>query len=384
MKRVAFLLGLLIICSMLFTACTPAATPEEAPVEVAPTEAAPAEEAVAEVAPTVAPTVEKGILEGKKLAFVLFSFDGYQQGQGSWFKELAEAEGATVTLIDGKADPEVQLKAMEDALATMPDGIIWHVVRGDAAINVLKAANEAGIPVVITGSRPDTRSGVTVPFVQLFDYDMAKEGGKQAAQWLLDNKPGEKAKLVYFDRTGIVHCNDYRGDGFIEGVAEVMGEENVEIVFRDNVNAAQDQAMARMEDLLQTSPDFNIFWGCGASHVMGGLAALEAAGRGKAENGIPLTEFVMSIDGTPDELVKLVDPTSALKATVALTPKENATKHLDTLKRILSGELQLNDNIVVYAPGNLLSTDCDAINEYVMDEYSMVQGYEPLDCSKYK
>ena len=323
------------------------------------------------------------LLKGKNLVFVLFSFDGYQQGQGSWFKRLAEAEGAKVTLIDGKADPEIQLKAMEDAIATKPDGIVWHIVRGPAAVNALLAAQAARIPVVVTGSRPDPQTGVTVPFVQLFDYEIAREGGVAAAKWLKQNKPGEKAKVVYFDRTGVVHCANYRGDGFIAGITSVMGAGNVQIVFRDNVTASQDESMRRMEDLLQRSPDFNIFSGCGATHALGGLAALNAAGRGKAVGGVPLTEFIVSIDGTPDELTRLLDPTSALKATVGLLPRENATKHLETLKRILSGELKLNDNITVLAPGHLLPVRCDKINEYITTQYSMVQGYAPLDCSKY-
>lgn len=377
MKKVVFLLGLLVISSMLLSACAPAV---EAPQDAEVVEG----EAPAEAAPAEAAPVEKGLLEGKKLVFVLFSFDGYQQGQGTWFKTFAEAEGATVTLIDGKANAETQLKSMEDALATMPDGIVWHVVNGPAAVNALKAAQAANVPVVVAGSRPDPETGVTVPFVQLYDYEIAKEGGKQAAEWLMKNKPGEKAKLVYFDRIGVVHCEKYRGDGFIAGVTEVMGADNVEIVFRDLVKPSQEEALARMEDLLQTSPDFNMFWGCGATHVMGGLSALEEAGRGKAVDGVPVTEFVMSIDGTPEEINKLLDSTSALKATLGLTPKENAAKHLDTLKRIFSGELKIDDNITVPAPGSLLPTDCEKLNEYLVNEYAGVKGYEPLDCAKYQ
>jgi ABC-type sugar transport system substrate-binding protein len=366
MKKLSVIACLVALAAFILAACAAPTTPAPA-APAAPAAAAP-----------------KGIVEGKKLAFVLFSFDGYQQGQGSWFKKYAEAEGATVTLIDGKANAEVQLKAMEDAMATNPDGIVWHVVNGPAAVNALKAAQAAKIPVVVAGSRPDPQTGVTVPFVQLYDYEIAKEGGKKAAAWLKANKPGEKAKLVYFDRTGVIHCEKYRGDGFIAGVTEVMGKDNVQIVFRDGVTASQDAALAKMEDLLQAKPDFNMFWGCGATHVMGGLKALEEAGRGKAVKGVPVTEFIMSIDGTPEEILKLLDPNSALKATIGLTPKENAAKHFATLKRIMSGELALNDNITVLAPGSLLPTDCAKLNEYLSTEYSGVKGYEPIDCTKFK
>jgi ribose transport system substrate-binding protein len=373
MKRSQLFTAILVVAAIL-AACAPATVATQAPPPEIPAPTA--------VPPTEAP---KGPLEGKNLSFVLFSFDGYQQGQGSWFEKLAEAEGATVTLIDGKADAAIQLTAMEDAMATNPDGIVWHIVNGPAAVNAIKAAQEAGIPLVVTGSRPDPTTGATVPFVQLFDYEIAYEGGVAAAQWLQANKPGEKAKVVYFDRTGVVHCVNYRGDGFIAGITSVVGADNVEIVFRDGVTASMDTSMQRMEDLLQSNPDFNILSGCGSTHTLGALAALEAAGRGKAVDGVPQTEFIMSIDGTPDELRRLLDPTSALKAVLGLTPMENATKHLDTLKRVMSGELNPYDNITIPAPGHLMGADttCEEVNEYMTVEYKDVKGYEPLDCSQY-
>ena len=63
------------------------------------------------------------MLNGKKLAFVLWGFDGYQQAQGNWFKNLAEAQGAEVTLIDGINDTPVDA----DALAALLAGDHAHV-----------------------------------------------------------------------------------------------------------------------------------------------------------------------------------------------------------------------------------------------------------------
>ncbi|MBA3413641.1 MAG: hypothetical protein H0U10_00245, partial [Chloroflexia bacterium] len=51
---------------------------------------------------TPAAALDYSVLEGQRLAFVLWGFDGYQQAQGNWFQDLAEAQGAEVTLIDGR------------------------------------------------------------------------------------------------------------------------------------------------------------------------------------------------------------------------------------------------------------------------------------------
>jgi len=225
--------------------------------------------------------------------------------------------------------------------------------------------------------------GAVAPSALFNDYEVTKIAGQNAAKWLQENKPGEPAKLVIFDILEIAYCTEGRMQGFVDGVTDVMGEENVEVKFRDTVEHKRDVSQARMEDLLQADPDFNIFTACGADGVLGGIAALQAAGRATAVDKIPETEYIFTIDGTPSELELLFDPNSSVMETMTLTPKENGTAAADGLERLLSGELEVTSDETLSLPGVLLSPDCEVTAGIFQEQYGLNQDFEPLDCAAY-
>ena len=323
-------------------------------------------------------------LDGKKIAFLLWSYDAYQQGQGNWFVKVATDRGAEARAIDGQVDPNMQVKIMSDLVAEGVDGIAFQPVEPAAAVNAISEAQAAGIPVYLIGAKPDAASGVTAPAALFNDYEVTKVAGQHAAEWLKASKPGEKAKLMIFDILEIAYCTEGRMQGFVDGVTEVMGEDNVEILFRDTVEHKRDVSQARMEDILQTDmADFNIFTSCGADGVLGGIAALQAAGRATAVDKVPQTEYIFTIDGTPSELELLFDPNSSVMETMTLTPKENGTAAADGLERLLSGELEMTSDETVSLPGVLLSPDCEVTAGIFQEQYGLNQDFEPLDCAAY-
>ena len=97
-------------------------------------------------------------------------------------------------------------------------------------------------------------------------------------------------------------------------------------------------------------------------------------------DGVPVTEYVFSIDATPAELEYLVDTESALVETLALTPKSNAEVFLDTFKRILGGDIGADEAFVGVAPGILLPPDCAEVSELLADQYAVIPGYSALEC----
>jgi ABC-type sugar transport system substrate-binding protein len=146
---------------------------------------------------------------------------------------------------------------------------------------------------VFVGVRPDPAAAVA-PAALCNDYDTTFVAGQTAARWLQGAKPGESARLVLFEIMTLGFCRDGRMQGFVDGVTEVMGVENVEIVFRDTVEHRREVALAQMEDQLIRDPDFNIFTACGADGALGAIAALRAAGRAQAEDKAPLTEYIFA------------------------------------------------------------------------------------------
>jgi ABC-type sugar transport system substrate-binding protein len=319
-------------------------------------------------------------LAGKKVAFVLWGYDGYQQGQGEWFKKAAEADGAVVTLIDGKTDPLAQAKAIDDLIAGQYDGIAWQPVDPAAAVQGSKAVQAAGIPLVWVGGGPDKATGVVAPQAVFNDAEVTFKAGAMAATWVKETLK-QTPKVVMFDILSVPVCHDVRMVGFMNGVKSVAPD--AVAVFWDTVPASKDGTLAKMEDQLQANPDFNIFTGCGGDLILGGIAGLEAGGRGKAVNKVPVTEWILSIDGTPDEIKRLLDQKSSVMATITLTPKENGQATWALLKEVMLGEIEPTSDKVVPMPGLILPTNCAELAKIFEDEYGITKVYKPIDCSQY-
>ncbi|HYH04642.1 MAG TPA: ribose ABC transporter substrate-binding protein, partial [Bacillota bacterium] len=80
-----------------------------------------------------------------------------------------------------------------------------------------------------------------------------------------------------------------------------------------------------------------------ADLTVGVLPALQQLGRGKMKDGVPLTEILCSVDCPEIELIGVFDPSSSLKMSMGLPPKETAMVRIDTLMKIKSGELKQED-----------------------------------------
>ena len=330
--------------------------------------------------PVVAQSEDESPLAGKKVAFVLWGYDGYQQAQGNWFVKEATDRGAEARAIDGQVDPNVQVEILSDLVAEQVDGIVFQPVEPNAAVNAINEVQEAGIPLFLLGYRPDPSTGAVAPAALFDDSLSTAEAGRHAGEWLLENRPGEKAKVVIFDILTLPLCKEGRMDGFLSGLTEVMGEGNVEIKYRDTVEHQRDISQATMEDVLTRDPDFNVFTACGADGVLGGIAGLQAAGRAAAVDKVPTTEYIFTIDGTPSELELLFDPSSSVMETYTLTPKQNGIAGVTGLEQLMTGELQPTQDVVFPLPGVLLPPSCEDASVIFEEQYGLNAEFEPLDC----
>jgi ribose transport system substrate-binding protein len=370
-----------VTAALLITACSGAA-PTPVPVTAPP---APSVAAPSVAAPSVAASAAAGgSVQGKKIAWVLWGNDGYQQGQSQSLKQAAEAEGVNVTLIDGKNDPLVQAKAIDDLIAAHIDGIVWQAADPAAAVEPAKKIRAAGIPLVYVGVAPDASAGVPAPLVPFNNsFSLTKKAGADAATFVTQTMH-QTPKVVLFDLVNLPLCHDERMTGFMDGVKSVAPD--AKTVFWDTVPTTKDGTTAKMENQLQANPDFNIFTGCGGDLILGGIAALQAAGRAKSVNGVPQTEWILTIDGTPAELQLLLDPTTSIEETMTLTPFENGVAAWGALKKIITGQLKPDSADTIDTGAGLIylkSQKCPELAPIFQKEYGLTQIYKPLDCSKY-
>jgi ABC-type sugar transport system substrate-binding protein len=324
-------------------------------------------------------------LSGKKIAWVLWGNDGYQQGQSQALKKAAEADGVTVTLIDGKNDPLVQAKAIDDLIAAHVDGLVWQAADPAAAVEPAKKIRAANIPLVYVGVAPDKSAGVSAPLVPFNNsYTLTKAAGADAAKFVKETMK-QTPKVVLFDLVNLPLCHDERMTGFMDGVKSVAPD--AQTVFWDTVPTTKDGTTAKMENQLQANPDFNIFTGCGGDLILGGIAALQAAGRAKAVDKVPQTEWILTIDGTPAELALLLDKNTSIMETMTLTPYENGVAAWGALKDIMTGAAKADEDKTIDTGAGLTflkTQSCDEINQTYTKEYGLTQIYQPIDCSKYQ
>jgi ABC-type sugar transport system substrate-binding protein len=316
---------------------------------------------------------------GKRVAIVLYGHDPNSQAQGESFRVAAEAEGAIVNVIDGKGDMAFQVETIDDLIAAgETDGLVFNPADPTASAEISKRVQDAGIPMIFIESPPPPEFGVTAPWGKFNDYELTLQAGRDAATYVTEEM-GQTPKVVIFDLLGFETCHEIRMQGFVDGLMEVAPD--TEIVFWDDVPYDVNLSLNKMEDLLQANPDFNIFTGCGGDMIVGGIKGLEAAGRAKADNKVPQTEYILTIDGTPAELERLIDPNSAVMQTITMTPKTNGQAYWDLLREVMSGEVGPTEPKVVDLPGLLMPTECTDIAAIYEDQYGASDVYVPIDCS---
>lgn len=314
-----------------------------------------------------------GTAEGRRIAQVLYSTDAYQTAHARHVEEYAQELGIEVTqTVDGEIDPEVQANALTDIIVSGVDGILYQPVDPAAAVGPIREVQEAEVPIVTWAIKPD--EAVTTPFLELNEYETTFEAGVEAAEQVAEIFPGDPLRMVIIDIPTVPLCSELRMQGFIDGVQSV--DPDAEVVARLDGGGDRETATNVAEDQLQRDPDFNILTACNGEMLLGALSALEAAGRGEAVDKVPVSEYLFSIDGSPAEIEKLVDPSSALMQSMTLTPRENAHRFLDLLVSVMDGEIAPTDDVVEKTGSLLLPPDCDVINDVLAEQFFA----DPVDC----
>jgi hypothetical protein len=99
-----------------------------------------------------------------------------------------------------------------------------------------------------------------------------------------------------------------------------------------------DAAKQIILDLVTQHPEVNLIYSEASNLTVGTMAGLTQAGRGKFEDGKPLTEIVCSVDFDEVEYKQVYDPNSSLKLSMGLPPVETARGRIDLIFDVASGQ----------------------------------------------
>jgi ABC-type sugar transport system substrate-binding protein len=330
------LVMVLLLVAVAFVACAkPTAAPTQAPAAAPAATAAPAEPA-------------KQVYIGKLPITLAHAVHG---NDSLWAKKYTEEKyHGKYEVIDPAGDLQKEIKGVEDFIAKGVDGIILHPVVESGVNGAIREARAAGV-FVNTYFMDATEA--QVPFLHVDETKVAKQMGTDMAKQWKELYPDKPLKVGLIDFLSVAYCIDNRSGPFLEGVKSV--EPNLEGLVTDIKNSKGEpvtgatfwlaaegdltKSQAIGQDVLQKYPEVNLIYGTNTPNALGALSAYEAAGRGKADKGVPLTEIFAGTDGDAPELLKLADPTSALKYTLGMQPQTFAYAEVDMIMDTINGKI---------------------------------------------
>src|SRR5512140_711126 len=321
MKKTLFaLLTVLVLASFVLSACGPAATATQAP---AATQAP-----VATQAPADKPM---------KIAFFVSDLSNvFHQAQAAEAKKYAkEKYGADVFVFDGKADSATMTQNIDQIVAQGMDAATLHIWDAEAAKPGVLAALDKGI-IMTSFFSPLADTGIPTARSDEKGISFAM-GAEMATQWkkAFPDKPIVMVELGWPNHTEV---KSGRTDPWVQGVLSV--DPTAKDLGCLDVSKGTDQAKQVMTDLLATHPEVNLIYSEASGQTVGTMAALVAAGRGKMDNGKPLTEIVCSVDFDAVEYKQVYDPNSSLKLSMGLPPIETSHGRIDLIMDVASGKVK--------------------------------------------
>jgi ribose transport system substrate-binding protein len=292
---------------------------------------------------------------------ILYSPDGYQAQHGEEMEEYGKEIGVTIKTCNSNAEVATQLQCVTDMVSSQVDAVVMQPIEPEAATGMVQQLQDAGISVVTWAIGPVP--GVEVPFVPLAEYEQTKQAGARAAEWVKEHF-NEPPRIVVLGVPNNTNCAN-RENGFIDGAKSV--DPNTVLVARPNGKGLRLESATAMADVIGSGEDFNIVTGCNGESTLGALQALREAGRGEATNKVPETEYLFSVDGTPDEIKELLSPSSPLMETLALTPYTNVRVLLDTAIKLDKGEIDNSYKTELHDV--FLPHDCEELNRVLKKQY---------------
>ena len=258
MKKIFYILSVLIIASMALTACSGNATADDPAAEEASTEETP--------------------------LFVVINKSADQQYfidlQNS-FVDTAGSMGADAKKFDAKLDPSLGVSLVNDAISAGAKGIAITVPDQTIGPAIAKAAADAGVVLIATDDGIVDENGNPVPFVGFDGKDMGKKVGEAAAQLLIESgwldDAAKKVGVLSVEVQTLSVCND-RTDNEKAAVlaAGVPADQIFAVPYTGEALSAQDAA----GPVITANPDITnwVVFGCNDEGALGAINALATAG----------------------------------------------------------------------------------------------------------
>jgi len=272
-----------------------------------------------------------------KIAFFVSDLSNvFHQAQATEAQKYAkEKYGAEVFVFDGKSDSAVMTQNVDQIMAQGMDAASLHIWDYDAVKPAVQEALGKGI-VLTSFFSPLGDSGMPVARSDEAGISFAM-GAEMATQWK-EAHPDKPIVMVQLGWPNHTEVKSGRTDPFVKGVLSV--DPTATDLGCQDASKGPDAAKQIITDLMTTHPEVNLIYSEASNLTVGTMAALEQAGRGKFDNGKPLTEIVASVDFDEVEMKSVYDPNSSLKLSMGLPPIETSHGRIDLIMDVASGKVK--------------------------------------------
>jgi galactofuranose transport system substrate-binding protein len=253
------------------------------------------------------------------------SESGWRAANTKSVKDAAAAAGIILKFSDAEQKQENQIQAIRDYISQKVDVISFSPVVTTGWDTVLKEAQAAKIPVVLTDRSVDSDQSL---FVTLVGSDFENEG----------ERAGHMMEKVLAGMTGPINMAVLEGtSGSAPAIDRAKGFKTVmdasdptwKIVASQDGNFTRDGGKTVMAALLQAHPEINVLFAHNDDMGLGAIQSIEAAGKK------PGTDIkIVTVDGTHDGFVAMTQ--GKINGIVECNPLLGP-QLMSTIKTVLSG-----------------------------------------------
>jgi ribose transport system substrate-binding protein len=206
---------------------------------------------------------------GKKIGLAVANlqaefFNMIKQSVEAYGKE----KGYTIITVDAKGDATTQVNQIQDLITQKIDALIYIPAGATAASVPVKAARQAGIPVVNVDRNADGAPGDT------FIRGESIKATTELAQWICKQTGGKGNAVVIHGQKGTSPEVD-RFKGWNEGLKSCPGVKVTQNQFTERWAADEGNKIA--QDMLQRDPTISIIFGQADGIALGAAQAVKLA-----------------------------------------------------------------------------------------------------------
>lgn len=274
------------------------------------------------------------------------------------FEYAADQSDVKVTpiVLDSKNDVEESVKCMESLIQQEVDGISIFPISIEQGAQLVKMANEAGIPVTIENFKMETEDPGDYIAAVACNYD---DIGYAAMNFIAEQKPGAK---VFF-------CAGQPGAGvyekYQEGIDRALAElgDKIEIVGTEHGDWETEKAMNVTQNFIQSGKEFDYIFANNGMMAKGCYQALQEADM----TNIP----IVSTGGSPDDFKMLQEGNQAANMTAPVS-----IQGIQTFKNLYDFVVMGISPAEKFQPLPIIPATADKLDEFIAwDDYAAAYNY---------